>query len=100
MTDLNWQRQASCASAPLSSLPWTEEPGVASPSDGAVMARVCAGCPVRLACAAYARRVDAGFWAGRERGTLENAGPVASVPVQDVLPGFERDSVQSGGVAA
>ncbi len=66
------------------------------------MARVCAGCPVRLACASYARRVDAGFWAGRERGTLENADPVAPVPVsvQDVLPGFERDVFQPGGAAA
>ncbi len=100
MTGLDWQRHATCASAPVSSLPWTEEPGVASPSEVAVMARVCAGCPVRLACASSARRVDAGFWAGRERGTLENAGSVASVPVQDVLPGFERDVFQPGGAAA
>ncbi|MBO0609448.1 hypothetical protein [Myceligenerans salitolerans] len=35
------------------------------------MARVCAGCPVRLACAVDARGESGGFWAGRERGSLE-----------------------------
>jgi len=74
MTALDWTREAACAVPPASALPWTADPGDASPAEVAAMARVCAGCPVRLACAAYAHSgVTAGFWAGRERGELDGA---------------------------
>ncbi|MBO0609359.1 hypothetical protein [Myceligenerans salitolerans] len=67
----DWMRHGSCVSGPERLLPWIAEPGQASAAEVAAMARVCAGCPVRLACAVDARGESAGFWAGRERGRLE-----------------------------
>ncbi|GAB3158023.1 hypothetical protein GCM10027059_02000 [Myceligenerans halotolerans] len=83
-----WMRHGSCTSGPERLLPWIAEPGDASAAEVAAMARVCASCPVRLACAVDARRESAGFWAGRERGHLDPvvlAGPLGE-PVQDTLP--------------
>ena len=72
-----WITAARCGEPEFRDLPWIADAGEASPAQVAAMARVCSGCPVRLACAAFASPggssdgVTAGFWAGRERGSLE-----------------------------
>lgn len=67
MTSTLWMHRAGCAQPENRDLPWTED----SDSDGMdeSLARVCASCPVRGECAAFARsrRVTAGVWAGRVR---------------------------------
>jgi cytosine/adenosine deaminase-related metal-dependent hydrolase len=62
------------------------------------MARVCAGCPVRLACAAYAHGdVNAGFWAGQERGEPER---LDLLEVLAVLEDGARASSRPAGAVA
>lgn len=62
---LRWSEHADCLDAP--DLPWLADHP--SSVDVSAMAAVCASCPVRLACAAYATTVDVtgGFWAGHHR---------------------------------
>ncbi|MBO0609575.1 hypothetical protein [Myceligenerans salitolerans] len=86
----DWMADGACTSGPARLLPWIEEPGIASPLQIAAMARVCAGCPVRLACGVEARAMTSGFWAGSQRGTAEldndtAAAALDGVAVQDTL---------------
>ncbi len=63
--DTRWMTDARCLDYP--DLPWIEDLGHASKQVRAEMREVCAACPVRASCAAYAVEVgiNAGWWAGR-----------------------------------
>ncbi|MGI5190374.1 hypothetical protein ACQEVI_19725 [Promicromonospora sp. CA-289599] len=81
-------RGAACARPENQDLPWTQPP---SPLAVALMARVCASCPVLATCAleVATTTTTAGFWAGRDRTVwLDDE----LVPVQDTLPGLELGS--------
>lgn len=60
-----WVAAAACALPETRNLPWTLDES--STADKARMARVCAACPVRTACADLVAEdaPTAGFWAGR-----------------------------------
>ena len=62
-----WMRDAACAKQ--LNLPWTVDHAQLDEYNRKILARICAGCPVRQACAAYAddHKVNAGFWAGTSR---------------------------------
>ncbi|PUB23974.1 hypothetical protein C8K30_110117 [Promicromonospora sp. AC04] len=76
--------RASCARPENQDLPWIAED--ASPLARALMARVCASCPILAACALEVATTSttAGFWAGRDRTLWRDP-----VTVQDTLPGLE-----------
>lgn len=59
-----WRLSAMCLI--FYDLPWIEEPSARTRNDEALMARVCASCPVRETCLAYVEehQISAGFWAG------------------------------------
>ncbi len=63
--DTRWMVDARCLDYP--DLPWVEDLHRASKQVRAEMRQVCAACPVRRSCAAYAVQVKAtaGWWAGR-----------------------------------
>jgi hypothetical protein len=80
-------RGAACARPENQDLPWIAED--ASPLARALMARVCASCPVLTTCALEAATTDttAGFWAGHDRTQWREP-----TTVQDTLPGLELGS--------
>lgn len=77
-------RGAACARPENQDLPWIAED--ASPLARALMARVCASCPVLATCALEVATTPttAGFWAGRDRTLWREP-----ITVQDTLPGLE-----------
>ncbi len=62
-----WMRHAACATRP--DLPWITDTALSTRAQVRAMTRVCAGCPVRNHCAAYATEtgITGGFWASRDR---------------------------------
>jgi hypothetical protein len=80
-------RGAACARPENQDLPWVAED--ASPLARALMARVCASCPVLATCALEVATTPttAGFWAGRDRTQWREP-----TTVQDTLPGLELGS--------
>lgn len=80
-------RGAACARPENQDLPWVAED--ASPLPRALMARVCASCPVLATCAleVVTTPTTAGFWAGRDRTAWREP-----ASVQDTLPGLELGS--------
>lgn len=80
-------RGAACARQENQDLPWIGED--ASPLARALMARVCASCPVLATCAleVATTTTTAGFWAGHDRTQWREP-----VTVQDTLPGLELGS--------
>lgn len=80
-------RDALCAREEHRGLPWISE--TTTPAQRAAMARVCASCPVRAACAteAVTTPTTAGFWAGHDLTLWPE--PSALVAVQDALPGLD-----------
>jgi hypothetical protein len=81
-------RRAACARPENQDLPWITED--ASPLARALMARVCASCPILATCALEVATTEttAGFWAGRDRTTWREPSTV-----QDTLPGLELGAV-------
>ena len=84
-----WMPDAACVARP--DLPWTADTASSTRVQVRAMTRVCAACPVRNHCAAYAAEanVTGGFWAGRDRDAfaprrLETTG----TPMQPALPGL------------
>ncbi|WP_129782893.1 WhiB family transcriptional regulator [Promicromonospora panici] len=77
-------RGAACGRPENRDLPWIAED--ASPLARALMARVCASCPVLASCALEVATTPttAGFWAGHDRTKWREP-----VTVQDTLPGLE-----------
>ena len=65
-----WMPSAACLTRP--DLPWTTDTTAMTPAAVRAMKRVCARCPVRNHCAAYAveAAVTGGFWAGTDRDLL------------------------------
>ena len=80
-------RRVACARPENQDLPWIAED--ASPLARALMARVCASCPILATCALEVATTDttAGFWAGHDRTTWREPSTV-----QDTLPGLELGS--------
>jgi hypothetical protein len=80
-------RGAACARPENQDLPWITED--ASPLARALMARVCASCPVLVTCAleVATSETTAGFWAGHDRTLWREP-----ATVQDTLPGLELGS--------
>lgn len=76
--------RAACARPENLDLPWIAED--ASPLARALMARVCASCPVLATCALEVATTPTtgGFWAGRDRTKWREP-----ATVQDTLPGLE-----------
>ncbi|MER7609278.1 WhiB family transcriptional regulator [Nocardioides sp. NPDC127503] len=60
---------AACATREARGLPWTTDEIETPTVLVDLMRETCAGCPVRLACAAYARssKATGGWWAGVDR---------------------------------
>lgn len=87
---------ASCARPENQDLPWIAEN--ASPLARALMARVCASCPVLATCALEVATTETtgGFWAGRDRTEWRDE----FTTVQDTLPGLELSGSDVAGVAA
>lgn len=77
-------RRAACARPENQDLPWIAED--ASPLARALMARVCASCPILATCALEVATTETtgGFWAGRDRTQWREP-----TTVQDTLPGLE-----------
>lgn len=77
-----WMDHAACATRETRGLPWTtdaiETPAVLVE----LMQETCAACPVRLACAAYARTATGGWWAGVDRAPE----PADLLDLLDVMP--------------
>lgn len=75
----SWMQHGRCARRP--DLPWLVDRHRVDADDRATMAMLCAGCPVRATCCAFAdqTKVKGGFWAGehaedrRERRDQERA---------------------------
>ncbi|WP_454860429.1 WhiB family transcriptional regulator [Promicromonospora soli] len=89
-------RRAACARSENQDLPWiAEDP---SPLARALMARVCASCPVLATCALEVATTEttAGFWAGHDRTVWRDE----FTTVQDTLPGLELPASNVVGVAA
>ena len=79
-----WMEHAACATREARGLPWTTD-AVETPSVLVdLMRETCDGCPVRLACAAYARtsKASGGWWAGVDRADE----PADLLELLDVLP--------------
>jgi hypothetical protein len=66
-TDRPWQRYTLCSITP--ELPWTRDEADLTTDDADRIRAVCAQCPVRLACRAYAdaNNMTGGWWAGEDR---------------------------------
>ena len=88
-----WRADAACAGQGTDL--WFPERG--APSEPAKA--VCAGCPVQLDCADFARRhhIQVGVWggqSGRERRTRKRQRPAA--PLSDRLPAVARSTGAAG----
>lgn len=76
-----WMGEAACAAPETRGLPWTSDTRETPTVLVELMRETCAGCPVRLACAAFAARgeVTGGWWAGLDRdphpGQIKQARP-------------------------
>ena len=72
-TDTAWMDDAACAQTAHVGLPWLADADQVTNKHtskrAAIMAGVCAGCPVQTLCAAYAANtgVTGGFWSGADR---------------------------------
>ena len=77
-----WMEHAACATREARGLPWTTDE-IETPSVLVdLMRETCEACPVRLACAAYARTATGGWWAGVDRASA----PVDLLDLLDALP--------------
>ncbi|GGR44671.1 hypothetical protein J2S40_004071 [Nocardioides luteus] len=82
MTTPAWMEHAACTTRETRGLPWTTDE-IETPSVLVeLMQETCASCPVRLACAAYARTATGGWWAGVDRASE----PADLLDLLDVLP--------------
>lgn len=77
-----WMEHAACATRETRGLPWTTDTIEAPTVLVELMQETCAGCPVRLACAAYARTATGGWWAGVDRAPE----PEDLLDLLDVIP--------------
>ncbi len=77
-----WMEHAACATRENRGLPWTTDTIEAPTVLVELMQETCAGCPVRLACAAYARTATGGWWAGIDRAPE----PADLLDLLDVIP--------------
>ncbi|MER7557139.1 WhiB family transcriptional regulator [Nocardioides sp. NPDC126508] len=64
-----WMNHAACTRPETRGLPWTTDTVEAPMVLVELMRETCDGCPVRLACDAYARtsKATGGWWAGVDR---------------------------------
>ena len=77
-----WMEHAACATREARGLPWTTD-AIETPTVLVdLMKETCDGCPVRLACAAYARTATGGWWAGVDRAPE----PADLLDLLDVMP--------------
>ena len=77
-----WMEHAACATREARGLPWTTDE-IETPSVLVdLMRETCEACPVRLACAAYARTATGGWWAGVDRAPE----PADLLDLLDVMP--------------
>ncbi len=84
-----WMPSAACVTRP--DLPWTTDTVPSTRVAVRTMESVCASCPVRNHCAAYAveARVTGGFWAGHDRDLLAPRRlDTSGSPHQPALPGL------------
>lgn len=99
-TTARWMPSAACLTRP--DLPWTTDTGQSAPAALRAMERVCARCPVRNHCAAYAveAHVTGGFWAGQDRDSLAprrlDSTGAPYQPALPGLPGLARSSTRRG----
>jgi hypothetical protein len=67
VADMDWMRSSACAAPAVAVLPWTTDREHVDPADKLAMEATCGSCPVLADCAAYAKAVSGGFWAGKHR---------------------------------
>jgi hypothetical protein len=92
-----WMPSAACLSRV--DLPWTTDATSTTRAAVRAMEGVCAGCPVRNHCAAYAVEADVtgGFWAGQDRDLLAPRRlDTAGTAYQPALPGMTPRVVTRG----
>lgn len=85
--DTSWMAEAACVRH--SALPWVEDLRKVPRVLVEIMREVCADCPVRRSCAAYA--VEVGITAGWWAGTNLNAFTRRKPPTIDDLPALGGD---------
>lgn len=68
----DWVEEASCAGSPVPDLWFANDLSTEDAADVALARRICAGCPVKAQCLAYALTVpavdDSGIWGGTTEG--------------------------------